>query len=65
MKQRLRLAIAVLLVASAVFVAVPAYAESPMCGSGDELCYQPDAQALVDTITEVSEPSIAFPIWLQ
>ncbi len=65
MKQRLVTAIAVLLVASAVLVAVPAHAESPACGSGDVLCYQPDAQALVDTINEVSEPSIAVPIWLQ
>lgn len=65
MKQRLRLAIAVLLTAGAVLVAVPAHAESPMCSLGDVLCYQPDAEALVDTINEVSEPSIAVPIWLQ
>lgn len=65
MKQRLVVAIAVLVATGAVVVAVPASAASPSCTVSDALCYQPTAEALIQKITAVAEPPIAVPAWLE
>lgn len=65
MKQRLVVAIAVLVATGAVVVALPASAASPSCTEGDILCYQPAAETLIQKISAVSEPPIAVPAWLE
>jgi len=64
MKQRLVLALAVIVTTGVVCLSTPARAESTSCISSDVLCYQPSANVLTGKISTVTEPPIAVPAWL-
>ena len=65
MKQRLLTAVAVLALAGVTSLAVPVFAASPACAMSDIMCYQPAAEKLIEPISQVTEPSIAVPAWLE
>jgi hypothetical protein len=64
MKQRLVLALAVIVTTGVICLSTPARAESNSCSSTDVLCYQPSANLLIGKINTVTEPPIAVPAWL-
>lgn len=64
MKRRL-VTIAVVLATGVAVLAAPARAASPVCTQTDAFCYQPSAEALIQKITNVTEPPVAVPAWLE